>query len=256
MSGFDLLPDERLDDLVRNGLKIIQKPGGFCFSMDAVLLAEFATVKRADMVVDLGTGSGVIPLLLSIRQKARRIFGLEIQPDIVDRANRSVAGNGLVDLIEILSGDIKEVVSLLGPGKFDLVTSNPPYMPMGRGEINPLGELALARHEISCTLADVIAAGAGLLNSHGRMAVVHRPERLAELFYLMKKYGLEPKRLRTVYPKPGRKPVMVLVEAVKGARPDLNIMVPLFVYDARGVYTSELMHIYYPGMMTCGKAGN
>lgn len=246
--GFSLQPGERLDDLVRDGLRIIQKPGGFCFSIDAVLLAHFATVKRDDLVVDLGTGSGVVPLLLSTRKKARRIYGLEIQWEVVNRAVRSVAGNGLTDLIEILHGDIKAAEKLMGPGKFDLVTSNPPYMPKGRGEINPVDELALARHEISCTLADVIGAGSGLLNSHGRMAVVHRPERLADLFHLMKEHGLEPKRLRTVYPKPGRKPTLILVEAIKGARPDLDILTPLFVYDSKGNYTSELMNIYYPGM--------
>lgn len=248
MTKFLLEPGERLDDLVRDGLKIIQKPGGFCFSMDAVLLANFASVKKHDMVVDLGTGTGVVPLLLATRKKAVRIFGLEIRQDVVDRAVRSVAGNGLTELIEIIHGDIKEAVNVLGPGKFDLITSNPPYMPIGRGEINPDDELALARHEISCTLADVVCAGAGLLNSHGRMAVVHRPERLADLLYLMKTCGLEPKRLRMVYPKPGRKPAMALVEAVKGAKPDLDIMAPLFVYDSQGGYTPELMKIYYPGM--------
>lgn len=254
MTGFDLQADERLDDLVRDGLKIIQKPGGFCFSMDAVLLANFATVKKDDIVADLGTGSGVIPLLLTTRKKARRIYGLEIQPDAINRAVRSVAGNSLSGLIEIIRGDIKEAVMTLGPGKFDLVTSNPPYMPTGRGEINPADELAVARHEISCTLDDVIGAGAGLLNSHGRLAVVHRPERLADLLHLMKQYRLEPKRLQTVYPKPGRKPTMVLVEAVKGARPDLSIIPPLFVYDSQGAYTSELLNIYYPGR-NFGEAG-
>ncbi|TLN00139.1 tRNA1(Val) (adenine(37)-N6)-methyltransferase [bacterium] len=250
---FLLEPGERLDDLVRDGLKIIQKPGAFCFSMDAVLLANFATVKKGDMAADLGTGTGVVPLLLTTRKKARRIYGLEIQQDAVNRASRSVSGNGLADQIEIINGDIKEAVNLLGSGRFDLITSNPPYMPTGRGEINPVSELALARHEISCTLADVISAGAGLLNSLGRMAVVHRPERLADLLYLMKSCGLEPKRLRTVYPKPGRKPSMVLVEAMKGAKPDLSIMAPLFVYDSEGKYTPELMEIYYPGM-NFGKA--
>lgn len=254
MTNFFLQPGERLDDLVRDGLRIIQKPGGFCFSMDAVLLANFATVKKDDLVVDLGTGAGVVPILLATRKKARRIYGLEIQREVVGRAVRSVAGNVLSDLIEIMHGDIKEAEKLMGSGKFDLVTSNPPYMPKGRGEINPADERALARHEISCTLADVVDAGAGLLNSHGRMAVVHRPGRLADLFHLMKEHGLEPKRLRMVYPKPGRKPTMVLVEAIKNARPDLDILAPLFVYDSKGNYTPELMNIYYPGM-TFGEAG-
>lgn len=247
MTSFFLQPGERLDYLIRDDLKIIQKPGGFCFSIDSVLLANFATVKKDDLMIDLGTGSGVIPLLISTRGRARRIYGLEIQPEVAERAARSISGNGLTELIEIISGDIKDALNILRPGKFNLVTSNPPYMPVGCGEINPTDELALARHEISCTLADVIDAGTGLLNFHGRMAVVHRPDRLAELLHLMKGYGLEPKRLRMVYPKPGRKPSLVLVEAVKGARAGLDILAPLFVYDDQGNYTPELTDIYFPG---------
>lgn len=247
MTSFSLQPGERLDYLVRDDLKIIQKPGGFCFSIDSVLLANFATVKKDDLVADLGTGTGVVPLLISTRRRTRRIYGLEIQPEVAARAARSVTGNGLSALIEIIHGDIKDAMDLPGAGKFNLVTSNPPYMPVGRGEVNPADELALARHEISCTLADVIGAGAGLLKFHGRMAVVHRPERLADLLHLMKMHGLEPKRLQTVSPRPGRKPSMVLVEAIKGAKPDLDVMTPLFVYDEQGNYTPELINIYFPG---------
>lgn len=244
---FDVEEGERIDDLVRNNLQIIQKPGSFCFSIDAVLLANFATVKKGDKIVDLGTGSGVIPLLLSTRQQVSHITGLDIQQAVVKRAQRSVAGNQLQDIITILEGDLKQASATLGAGKFDLVTSNPPYLPGGRGKINPNDEIAVARHEICCCLEDVIRESSKLLNSHGRFALVHRPERLADIMVLMRKYSLEPKRMQMVYPTAGKKPNIVLIEAVKGAMADLNVIPPLFVYDEKGHYTKELLDVYYPG---------
>ncbi|KNZ69182.1 type 11 methyltransferase [Thermincola ferriacetica] len=246
-TGFNLKPGERLDDLVRNDLKIIQRPGSFCFSIDAVLLANFASVKKGDLIVDLGTGSGVIPILLTTRQQVDHIIGIDIQAEAVDRAVRSVTGNGLQGLITIREGDIRNASAELGLGKFDLVTANPPYLPAGQGKINLNKEIALARHELCCSMEDVLREGARLLNSNGRLAMVHRPERMVDIIFTMKRYGLEPKRLQLVYPALGKKPNILLIEAIKGAMPGLEALEPLLVYDEQGNYTKELMEIYYPG---------
>ncbi len=245
--SFNILDNERLDDLVRGGLRIIQKPGSFCFSIDAVLLANFASVKKGDLVVDLCTGSGVIPLLITTRQCVNQIVGIEIQEEMVDRAARSVSGNGLQEFIRIRHGDVRNISAELGRGKFDLVTANPPYMPVDKGKISPSDTLAISRHELYCTVDDIIREGSKLLNSHGRMALVHRPNRLVDITYNMRKFGLEPKRLQLVYPSVDKKPNIVLVEAIKGGKPELEIMNPLFVYNKEGEYTEELMNIYYPG---------
>lgn len=248
LGKFKLLQDERLDDLVRGGLRIIQSPTAFCFSMDAVLVANFASVKKNDRIVDLGTGTGVIPLLLSTRGRINKIVGLEIQPESVERARRSVAGNGLEDLIEIIPGDIREAESILGVGKFDLVISNPPYLPVGRGERNRTGPIAIARHEVLCDLQDVILAASRLVKYGGRVALVHRPERLPDIIIQMDQCRLKPKRLQMVYPKPGKKPIMVLVEAQLGGNPELIAMEPFFVYDEKGNYTTMFWETYYPGL--------
>ncbi|PKM81475.1 MAG: SAM-dependent methyltransferase [Firmicutes bacterium HGW-Firmicutes-14] len=246
-AGFQLLEGERLDDLVRGGLKIIQSPSAFCFSMDAVLLANFVTVKKGDRIVDLGTGTGVIPLLLSTREEIDEIIGLEIQADSCDRAGRSVRGNKLEHLVEIIQGDIREADAILGHGRFDLVISNPPYLPVGRGERNKTGEIAVARHEVLCDLHDVVRASARLVKYGGRVAVVHRPERLTDVIVEMHKYRLKPRRLRVVYPGPGKKPNMVLIEAQFGGNPELKIEEPFFVYNEDGSYTEDLWNVYYPG---------
>lgn len=245
MAGVELKPGERIDDLIRQDLKIIQNPASFCFSMDAVLLAHFATVKKDDRVVDLGTGSGVIPLLLTTRQKELQVTGLEIQKEAAERAVRSVRLNGLQEKIAIIPGDLKQAKELLPVGQFDLVTCNPPYISPGHGLLNELDSISIARHEIKCTLEDVIRAGSQLLAFKGRMAVVHKPHRLVDIMCLMRKYNLEPKRLRLVYPRPGRKPNMVLVEGLLGGRVELEVLDPLFIYGADGEYTPELLGIYY-----------
>ncbi len=237
---------ERIDDLLRQELKIIQNPASFCFSMDAVLLANFATVKSNDNVIDLGTGSGVIPLLLASRQKRLKVTGLELQAEVADRAQRSVQLNNLTETIKITQGDLKQVEELLPLGQADLVTCNPPYMSTGHGLLNELDSMAIARHEIKCTLEDVIRAGSKLLTFKGRMAVVHKPHRLVDIFYLMRQYKIEPKRLRLVYPRPGRKCNMVLVEGLLGGGVELEVLEPLFIYGADGQYTEELLSIYYP----------
>lgn len=247
MSGVELRPEERIDDLIRQDLKIIQNPASFCFSMDAVLLAHFATVKKDDRVVDLGTGSGAIPLLLTTRQKELKITGLEIQEESAERALRSVRLNGLQEKIKIIQGDLKQVKELLPVGQFDLVTCNPPYISPGHGLVNELDSISIARHEIKCTLEDVIRAGSQLLSFKGRMALVHKPHRLVDIFCLMRQYNLEPKRLRPVYPRPGRKPNMVLIEGLLGGGVELEVLEPLFIYGEDGEYTPELLGIYYRG---------
>lgn len=246
MSGVELKPGERIDDLIRQDLKIIQNPASFCFSMDAVLLAHFATVRKGDKVVDLGTGSGVIPLLLTVRQKELQIKGLELQEEAAERAERSIWLNELQEKIQIIQGDLKRVTELLQVGQFDLVTCNPPYISPGHGLLNELDSITIARHEIMCTLEDVIREGSRLLSFKGRMALVHKPHRLVDILCLMRAHNLEPKRLRLVHPRPGRKPNMVLVEGLLGGGVELEVLDPLFIYGEDGEYTPELMRIYYP----------
>lgn len=239
-----MLPNERLDDLVVDGLRIIQDDSAFCFSMDAVLLAHFATIHRADRVVDLGTGTGVIPLLLTTRAEDLQVIGLELQPEVAERAQRSVDLNGLTQQVRILCGDLRQVERILRGHRVELVTSNPPYLPVGSGEASPRTQVAMARHEVCCCLADVMRAAAYLLGSSGRFALVHRPGRLVEILAAMSALRLEPKRLRLVHPRAGKEPNLVLIEGIKDARPGLQILPPLVVYEG-DKYTPELLEIYY-----------
>lgn len=246
--NFTLRPGERLDDLVRGGLKIIQSPSAFCFSMDAVLLANFASVKKGDKVIDLGTGTAVIPLLLSTRNQVRKITGLEIQDDSVERARRSVSGNRLDHLIEIVREDICQADRVLGTGKYDLVVTNPPYLPVGRGARNQAGAIAIAKHELLCSLDNVVCTASRLVKYGGRVALVHRPERLSDIIMTMANHQLHPRKLQLVYPRPGRKPNMVLIEAQLGGNPELIILEPFFVYHESGNYTEQFWDTYYPGV--------
>ncbi|MBR6614605.1 MAG: tRNA1(Val) (adenine(37)-N6)-methyltransferase, partial [Lachnospiraceae bacterium] len=195
-----LLANERVDDLQRNGLKIIQKTDGFCFGMDAVLLSGFAHVKRGEKVLDMGTGTGIIPLLLSAKTQGEHFTALEIQKEIAEMAARSVAMNHLEDKIEIVNGDIKEASRIFGAASFDVVTTNPPYMNDAHGLKNPTEVKAISRHEVLCTLEDVVREGAKVLKSGGRMYMVHRPHRLIEIITAMKQYKMEPKRMCMVHP--------------------------------------------------------
>lgn len=239
-----LLNDERIDDLCRNGYGIIQNPGKFCFGMDAVLLSSFARVKKAERTIDLGTGTGIIPILMEAKTKGSHFTGLEIQPDSVDMATRSVRLNNLTEKIDIVQGDIKEAVSIFGKASFDVVTSNPPYMNNKHGIVNPEEPKAIARHEILCSLEDVISQAAGLLHENGRFYMVHRPTRLAQIFGYMYQYRLEPKKMRLVYPYVDKEPNMVLIEAIKGAGKELRVEAPLIVYEKPGVYTPQLLEMY------------
>ena len=240
----DLQPGERLDDLQRNGYRIIQNPEKFCFGMDAVLLSGFAKVKKGETVLDLGTGTGIIPILLKGKTMGKHFTGLEIQEESAGMAERSVLLNGLSEDVDIVTGDIKEAVDLFGAASFDVVTSNPPYMTGNHGLTNPGEAKAIARHEVLCTLDDVVRAAAGVLKPNGRFYMVHRPFRLAEIFGVMSKYKMEPKRMQLVYPYVDREPNMVLIEALKGGRPRITVEKPLIVYKSPGVYTDEIYDIY------------
>ena len=237
---------ERIDDLQRNGLKIIQDPGRFCFGMDAVLLSGFASagIRQGMRVLDLGTGTGIIPLLLSAKTQAESLCGLEIQADSADMARRSVAMNHLENRISVIQGDIKEADKLFAAASFDVVTSNPPYMIGQHGLTNPEAPKAIARHEVLCTFEDIAAQTARLLAPRGSFYLVHRPFRLAEIMGVMMKYGLEPKRMQLVYPFVDREPNMVLIEALKGGKPRITVEKPLIVYDAPGQYSQQIHEIY------------
>lgn len=239
-----LKENERIDDLEQNGYRIIQDPERFCFGMDAVLLSGFARVKDGASVLDLGTGTGIIPILLEAKTGAAHLTGLEIQPDSADMARRSVALNGLEDKIDIVTGDIKEAGSLFDAASFDVITCNPPYMIGKHGIANPQDAKAIARHEILCTLEDVISQTARLLKPGGNFYLVHRPFRLAEIMVLLSKYKLEPKRMQLVYPYVDKEPNMVLLEANRGGRPRMTVEKPLIVYQKPGVYMPEIYDIY------------
>ena len=239
-----LLENERVDDLQRNGLKIIQKTDGFCFGMDAVLLTGFAHVKRGERVLDLGTGTGIIPILLSAKTEGKHFTALEIQEEIAKMAARSVAMNHLEDKIEIVNGDIKEASRIFGGASFDVVTTNPPYMNDAHGLKNPTEVKAISRHEVLCTLEDVVREGAKVLKSGGRMYMVHRPHRLIEIITAMKQYKMEPKRMCMVHPFKDKEANMVLIEAVKGGGSWLKMEAPIIVYKEPGVYTDEIYKIY------------
>lgn len=239
-----LHPDERLDDLNRNGYKIIQHPDKFCFGMDAVLLSGFAQIKEGENVVDFGTGTGVLPILLEAKSKGAHFTGLEIQKESAEMAARSVKYNGLEDKIDIVEGDIKTASEIFGLSKVDVVTSNPPYMTNHHGLKNPNDAKAIARHELLCSLEDLIRETSKVLKPGGRCYYVHRPFRLVEIFTLMKEYKLEPKRMRLVYPFVDKEPNMVLIEGVRGGGAQLTVERPLIVYKEQGVYTKDILDIY------------
>ena len=244
MMTSNLRDNERIDDLQRNGYKIIQKTNGFCFGMDAVLLSGFAQVKQGEKAIDLGTGTGIIPILLEAKYKGEHYTGLEIQNEMADMALRSVALNRLEDKISIVCGDIKEASSLFGNAVFDVVTSNPPYMNDSHGLKNPHVPKAIARHEVLCTLDDVCREAARLLKPGGRFYMVHIPHRLIEIITTLTKYKLEPKRMKMVHPFVDRDANMVLIEAVRGGRSMIKVEAPVIVYREPGVYTDEIYSIY------------
>lgn len=240
----NLKDGERIDDLNRNGYKIIQSKDKFCFGMDAVLLSGFAVVKEGERVLDLGTGTGIIPILLEAKTEGKYFCGLEIQEESVDMAQRSVCLNNLQEKIDIVAGDIKVASKVFGGATFDVVTSNPPYMNDNHGLKNPELPKAIARHEVLCSLEDVIREGAKILKPGGRFYMVHRPHRLVEIINTFTKYKLEPKRIKMVHPYVDKEANMVLIEAVRGGKSMVKVEKPIIVYSEPGVYTQEIYDIY------------
>lgn len=235
---------ERLDELHRNGYWIIQDPGRFCFGMDAVLLSGFAKVKPGERALDLGTGTGIIPILLEAKTKGEHFTGLEIQPESADMAARSVAYNHLEEKITIVTGDIREASARFGAGSFEVITTNPPYMIGQHGIQNDANAKTIARHEVLCDLDDILRESAKMLKQGGRFYMVHRPFRLAEIFSKMVAYHIEPKRMRLVYPFVDKEPNMVLIEGLRGGKSRLTVEKPLIVYKEPGVYMPEIYDIY------------
>ncbi|MCU6746900.1 MULTISPECIES: tRNA1(Val) (adenine(37)-N6)-methyltransferase [Lachnospiraceae] len=227
----NLLPGERLDDLQLNGLELIQDPERFCFGVDAVLLSDFARVKENETVLDMGTGTGIIPILLSAKTKGKHFTGLEIQEESAQMARRSVAHNHLEDKIEIVTGDIKEAAQIFKPAFFDVITVNPPYMLHQHGLQNPKDAIAIARHEILCSLDDILRESMKLLQDKGRFYMIHRPFRLTEILIKMNQYKIEPKKLQFVHPYIHKEPTMVLIEGVRGAKSRVRIEPPLIMYQ-------------------------
>lgn len=223
---------ERLDDLQNKGYHIIQDPGRFCFGIDAVLLSNFAKVKAGEKVLDLGTGTGILPILLEAKTKGEHFTGLEIQEESADMARRSVAYNRLGEKINIVTGDIKEAAQLFGPASFDVITTNPPYMINDHGLKNDADAKTIARHEILCTLDDILRESAKVLKEgKGRFYMIHKPFRLAEIMTKMCQYRLEPKRIQFVHPYIDKEPTMVMIEGMKGGKSRVTIEPPIIMYE-------------------------
>lgn len=235
MQPVKLLPGERLDDLQLSGYYIIQDPERFCFGVDAVMLTDFVKVKPGEQVLDLGTGTGVIPILLSAKTEGKHFTGLEIQPESADMAERSVAYNHLEEKVEIVTGDIKEAADMFKTASFDVITTNPPYMLNEHGLKNAADAKTIARHEILCTLDDILRESAKLLKeSKGRFYMIHKPFRLVEILTKMCRYKIEPKRIQFVHPYIDKEPTMVLIEGLKGGRSRVTIEPPIVMYEKHG----------------------
>lgn len=243
----ELHGDERIDYLLaEENLRIIQSPSVFAFSLDAVLLAKFTYVPiKRGKILDLCTGNGVIPFFLSNRSRAT-ITGVELQERLYDMALRNTRLNELEDQVHFIHGDLKDMPKTLGNGKFDLVTCNPPYFPTPKADYKNENEhLAIARHEIYCTLEDVVWSCSRLTKSGGKVSMVHRPGRLPDLITLFRKYQIEPKRIQLVYPKPGKEANMVLIEGARDGKPDLKVLPPLYIYQENGLYSDEMRTLLY-----------
>ncbi|MEG2246079.1 MAG: tRNA1(Val) (adenine(37)-N6)-methyltransferase [Romboutsia sp.] len=234
---------ERIDDLQLKGLKLIQDTTGFCFGVDAVLLANFAKVKKGAKIVDLGTGTGIIPTLIAGKSEASKIIGVEIQEEVYEMATRSVKLNNLEDRVKIINADIKTIDKELEVHGYHVVTSNPPYMHID-GIKNPNDKKAISRHEVKCNLEDVIKAASRLTMPKGKFFMIHRPTRLVDIIDLGRKYKLEPKQIQFIHPRAGKAPNLMLVEFAKDGKPELKILDPLYVYGEDGNYTEELRAVY------------
>lgn len=241
----ELLENERIDDLQYKGLKLIQNKDGFCFGVDSVLLSDFAkTMKKNSTVVDIGTGTGIIGLLLCKKTNLKKIYGVEIQEEVAEMAKRSILLNNLQDKFEVINSDINNIFEFLEPNSIDCVVTNPPYKKVDTGVKNEDEKQMISRHEVKCTLEDVIEKGAKLLKDRGEFYMVHRAERMADIMCTLRKYRLEPKNVRFVHPKQNEKPNLILVKAIKYANEFLKIDKPLVIYGENGDYTDEINEIY------------
>lgn len=239
-----LKENERIEDIQFNNLKLIQNPDWFCYGIDAVLIAKFCDIKKGWRGVDLGTGTGIIPLLLSTNNMMNEMIGIEIQNEVADMAKRSIEINGLQDKIKILNIDMKDACQYIKPYASDVVISNPPYMARNEGLINEEDVKAISRHEIKASLENVISTAHDLLKDRGHFYLVHRPHRLVDILCLCRKYRLEPKRIRFVHPKKNKKPNILLLHCTKYGNPELKFLDPLYVYEEDGSYTDEIFRIY------------
>lgn len=242
----DLLENERIDDLEFENLKIIQNTTGFCFGIDSVLLSDFAKeVKNGSKVMDIGTGTGIISILLSKKANVEKIYGVEIQQEVANMAERSVKLNNLEDKISIINTNIKDIFDKFEPNTFDVIVTNPPYMKLNTGAKSDEIKKLISRHEVECNLEDIIKISYKLLKSRGEFYMVHRAERIVDILYLMRKYKLEPKKIRFIQSKVNKDPNLLLIKGVKDAGNQLKIERPLVVYNEDGSYTNETLEIYH-----------
>ncbi len=241
----ELKGNERIDDLEFKGLKIIQNEKGFCFGIDSILLSDYAkSIRNNSVVMDIGTGTGIISLLLCKKTNLKKIYGIEIQKDVAEMANRSVKLNNLEDKFEIINKDIKSINEEFENNTFDAIVTNPPYKKINTGVLSNEEKQLISRHEIKCTLEDIIKTSYKLLKSKGEFYMVHRAERLVDIMYLLRKYKLEPKNIRFVHSKEKEKPKLILIKCVKDANEFLKIDNPLIIYNEDGTYTDEILKIY------------
>ncbi len=237
--------NERVDDLERNGYRLIQNPEVFCFGIDAILLAHFANVRsQKQKVLDIGTGTGIIPIVMHAIYGKGNFTGIDIQEEMIEMASRSVKLNEIEADVTMKVMDIKEYKNHFESGTFDIITCNPPYMKGHAGLKNEHPSKTIARHEVACTLEDIIQAAGYMLKYGGKMCMIHRPHRLVDIFCAMRQYNIEPKVMRMIYPKQGKEPTMVLVEGVKNGKPELRVQKPLVVYNDDNTYTDEILEIY------------
>jgi tRNA1Val (adenine37-N6)-methyltransferase len=240
-----LKENERIDDLEFKGLKIIQSTDGFRFGIDSVLLSDFAkSIKTKAKVLDIGTGTGIISILLSKKINAEKIIGIEVQPEVAEMAKRSVELNDLDSKIEIINDNINNIENYFENNSLDAVVTNPPYQKNNTGLKSENLKHLISRHEIECTLEDIIKKSFKILKDKGEFYMVHRPERLVDIFYLMRKYKIEPKEIRYVYPKFGEKANLILIKGIKNANEFLKVYKPLIIYNSDGSYTNEVLKIY------------
>ena len=241
----ELKKHERIDDLEYKGLKIIQNCNGFCFGVDCVLLSDFAReIKKNSKVVDIGSGTGIVSLLLSKKADPKKIYSVEIQEEMAEMSKRSVELNNLNSLIEVINSNIKDIFKYIEPHKIDAVVTNPPYKKNNTGVKSADKMQLISRHEVECNLEDSISISEKLLKDLGEFYMVHRAERLVDIMTLLRKYKLEPKKVRFVHSKPNEKPTLILVKAIRGAGEYLKIEKPLVIYNEQGEYTDEILEIY------------